>query len=195
MGERDDNYTPRYTVKSKGFYLFGKSILTMQVSNNSPWRSVQDARSQRWSWDKQYPTKSTLYFWLASPNVSPSSVCLSLMGANMKGGEYSWIGLGLCNKVNTIISRYIRNYLMQETHKHRLAVSTEQCKFETINKFKAFIVHRDTGKRVVIDNSFLLVKTDALQTLSKDFFLYPGKLRYENSLWTGRYQPLKQSGA
>lgn len=113
--ERDGDYRPRYKVKKKGFYLFGKSILTMQVSSSSPWRSVQDARSQRWSWDKQYPTKSTLYFWLASPKVSPSSVCLSLMGASMNGGEYSWIGLGLCNKVNTISSRYIQNYFTQKT--------------------------------------------------------------------------------
>lgn len=29
--------------------LFGKAIFTIQVSNNSPWRSVQEAKSQRWS--------------------------------------------------------------------------------------------------------------------------------------------------
>lgn len=67
----------------------------------------------------------------------------------------------------------------------RLAASTEKCEFETTNKCKAFTVKRDSGKRVVIDNSFLLVKTDALQNLSKDFFLNTGKLRHENSLWTG----------
>lgn len=72
---------------------------------------------------------------------------------------------------------------MQETH--RLAVSTEKCEFETINKFKAFILNRLIRKRVVIDHLFKLVKTYALQKLPKDFFLYPGKLRTENSLWTG----------
>ena len=194
MRAREDNYTARSSVKKKGFYLFGKSILTMQVSSNSPWRSVQDASSQRWSWDKQYPTKSTLYFWLASPNVSPSSVCLSLMGASMKGGEYSWMGLGLCNRVNAIISRYSENYLMQEAHKHWLAVSTEKCKFETRHKFKAFIVRRETGKRVIRDNSFLHVKSDALQNSPKDFFLYTKKLRYEKGLWAGWYRSLTQSG-
>lgn len=51
-------------------------------------------------------------------------------------------------------------------------MSTENYEFETIDKFKAFMVKRDTGKRVDVDKSFLLVKADVLQNLSKDFFLY-----------------------
>lgn len=53
-----------------------------------------------------------------------------------------------------------------------MSVSTENYEFETIDKFKAFMVKRDTGKRVDVDKSFLLVKADVLQNLSKDFFLY-----------------------
>lgn len=41
------------TTNTKAAHLFGKAIFTMQVSSNSPWRSVQEAKSQRWSWDKQ----------------------------------------------------------------------------------------------------------------------------------------------
>lgn len=77
-------------------YLLGTSMLMMQVSSSSPYRSVHVARSQRWSWDRQYPTKSTLYFCDASPNVSPSSVCLSFTGARMNGGVYRRRHSGLC---------------------------------------------------------------------------------------------------
>lgn len=37
----------------KGSHLLGKAMFTTQVSSNSPCRSVQDAKSQRWSWDRQ----------------------------------------------------------------------------------------------------------------------------------------------
>lgn len=77
-------------------YLLGTSMLMMQVSRSSPYRSVHVARSQRWSWDRQYPTNSTLYFCDASPNVSPSSVCLSFTGARMNGGVYRRRHSGRC---------------------------------------------------------------------------------------------------
>lgn len=75
----------------------------MHVSNSSPYRSVHVARSQRWSWDRQYPTNSTLYFCDASPNVSPSSVCLSFTGAKMKGGVYRRRHSGLCRTGGEIV--------------------------------------------------------------------------------------------
>lgn len=77
-------------------HLLGTSMLMMQVSRSSPYRSVHVARIQRWSWDRQYPTNSTLYFCDASPNVSPSSVCLSFTGARMNGGVYRRKHSGLC---------------------------------------------------------------------------------------------------
>lgn len=79
-------------------HLLGTSIFMMPVSRSSPYRSVQVARTQRWSWDKQYPTNRTLYFWDASPKVSPSSVCLSLTGARMNGGVYRRRHSGLCKR-------------------------------------------------------------------------------------------------
>lgn len=69
-------------------------------------------------------------------------------------------------------------------HTHTLAASTETGKLETVSKFKAFLVRREIGKREVIDNSLLPVTADALQTLSKDFFLCTHNLGYESSLWT-----------
>lgn len=51
-------------------------------------------------------------------------------------------------------------------------MSTENYEFEAIDKFKAFMVKRDTRKRVDVDKSFLLVKTDVLQNSSNDLFLY-----------------------
>lgn len=53
-----------------------------------------------------------------------------------------------------------------------------------MSKFKAFLVRRETGKRGVIDNSLLPVKADALQTLSKNFFLCTGNPGHESSVWT-----------
>lgn len=35
--------------KHQASHLVGKAIFIMQVSINSPWRSVQEAKSQRWS--------------------------------------------------------------------------------------------------------------------------------------------------
>lgn len=75
-------------------HLLGTSMLIMQVSRSSPCWSVHDTRIQRWSCDRQYPTKSTLYLGGISAHISPCSGCLGRVGPRMKGGEYSCSGLG-----------------------------------------------------------------------------------------------------
>lgn len=75
-------------------HLLGTSMLMMQVSRSSPCWSVQDTRIQRWSCDRQYPTKSTLYLGGTSAHISPCSGCLGRVGPRMKGGQYSCRGLG-----------------------------------------------------------------------------------------------------
>lgn len=68
-------------------HLLGTSTLMMQVSRSSPCWSVQDTRIQRWSWDRQYPTKRMLDLGGSSAQISPCSGCLGRVGPRMKGGE------------------------------------------------------------------------------------------------------------
>jgi len=65
-------------------------IEVIEIRNKDGWNKVE-----KWILQLCNPTKSTLYFWPASPKVSPSSVCLSFTGANIKGGVYSRIHSGL----------------------------------------------------------------------------------------------------
>lgn len=79
---------PRMTTRLKSRpNLLGTSMLIMLVSRSSPCWSVQDTRSHRWSCDRQYPTKSTLYLEGSSAQISPCSGCLGRVGPRMKGGE------------------------------------------------------------------------------------------------------------
>ena len=104
--------TIRNTKKKQRFpHLLGTSMLMMQVSRSSPCWSVQDTRIQRWSCDRQYPTKSTLYLGGISAHISPCSGCLGRVGPRMKGGQYSCRGLGCWMRketwMNTGMSEYI----------------------------------------------------------------------------------------